>query len=178
MPWHSLKTDDYWQAAMDATRNVTWTSFWRRTYRTRAHDYRQYLSTGFPPIPDPPRDHTGVAPHGEQLDLATQRHLASLLVYSALTSRQSRSYLAAVDDDPDSDVDLSDNYRYVWVRHTRERDGRKVSGPRPGTPSPEDILRTPADAVLRAEHWTTPFNHRSRGSGPTPPASDDQPPPF
>ena len=56
-PWHAMKTEKFWDAVMDATRNVTWESFWGRLYRTRPHDYRQYLSRPHPAAPatDDPR---------------------------------------------------------------------------------------------------------------------------
>ncbi|MFK5691031.1 hypothetical protein ACI3EY_15340, partial [Ornithinimicrobium sp. LYQ92] len=56
--FHALKTQKFWHAQIDTTRHVTWTSFFDRTYRTRAHDYTQYLATGTTSPPDAGADDT------------------------------------------------------------------------------------------------------------------------
>ncbi|WP_130011941.1 hypothetical protein [Serinicoccus sediminis] len=185
--FHALKTQTFWDAEIDATRTVTWTSLLGRRYRTRPHDYRQYL--GYP-HPETGTDASRRASTGTSTSQgmsgtvtpAERRHLASLLVYAALAQRPERGRLEAPDDDPDSDTHLlDDGHRAVWVRQTRQRDGRRVSGPRPGTPTPERLLRTPPGIVLRSAHWTDPFTRRDSGTqGPPPGAREDEDdaPPF
>jgi hypothetical protein len=178
LPFHARKTAGEWGAAIDGLRNITWTSFFGRLYRTRVHDYRQYLSTGRV------RESENPGPEGGDpavLRTADRRYLASVLTYAALTARQVGATLAAKDDDPDRDDQYLDGRRHpaIWVRRTRERDGRKVDGPRAGTPAPEQIIATPAVEVLRAAHWTDPFTRPEPASGrPAARAQPDDPPPF
>src|SRR5690606_6982145 len=120
-PWHALKTERFWDAVMDTSRNVTWESFWGRLYRTRPHDYTQYLSRrrppGSAPQPDgpaatdssrePATDRAQGSPADpDELTRDEQRHLASLLVYAALAHRAPGDRLEAYDDDPDSDAEI------------------------------------------------------------------------
>ena len=178
---HVLKTVEHWKAQMDATRNVTWTSFFGRLYTTRTHDYRQYLSTASaapgattgrsPGLSDPavnPALDPAMDPAPDRRD---ERHLASLLVYAALCARAGGASLKKPGDDPTSDEWLvDDSYRAIWVRHTRP-DGKKVPGPRPGTPAPEQLITVDPRAVLDADHWTDVFvggggmPQRDEGSG-------------
>lgn len=189
---HALKTEKFWDAEIDASRTVTWTSLFGRHYRTRPHDYRQYLGLGDTaaghhartvqgPSDTTAGDHarTGQGP-GHTIDIrdqgdhrdappldeaAERRHLASLMVYAALAHRSRTDRLDAADDDPDSDAHLvDDGHRVVWVRQTRQRDGRRVTGPRPGTPTPDRLLDSSPAAVLRADHWTDPFTRRAHGA--------------
>ncbi|WP_028131100.1 hypothetical protein [Serinicoccus marinus] len=196
--FHAMKTQKFWAAQIDETRTVTWTSFFDRLYRTRSHDYRQYLS-GRSPRPRP-SDDTGSAerPPPASPDTSTplsaqaQRHLASVLVYAALCHRKAGGPLEAADDDPGGDDPGGDTlggddrsteaFRAVWVRHTRARDGRRVTGPHPSTPDPDTLLGTEPRAILRAEHWTDAFTPdagesalRADEAGT---AQDDGPPPF
>ncbi|OLT43281.1 hypothetical protein BJF86_00220 [Serinicoccus sp. CNJ-927] len=191
--FHAMKTQKFWAAQIDETRTVTWTSFFDRLYRTRSHDYRQYLS-GRSPRPRP-SDDTGSAerPPPASPDASTplsaeaQRHLASVLVYAALCHRKAGGPLEAADDDPGGDTLGGDDrsteaFRAVWVRHTRARDGRRVTGPHPSTPDPDTLLGTEPRAILRAEHWTDAFTPdagesalRADEAGT---AQDDGPPPF
>ncbi|WP_299517565.1 hypothetical protein [uncultured Serinicoccus sp.] len=174
--FHALKTQKFWDAEIDATRTVTWTSLFGRSYRTRPHDYRQYLG-----YPEPGSTSATSTSGSGAPSVAERRHLASLLVYAALAHRAVRGRLEAPDDDPDSDSHLlDDGHRAVWVRHTRQRDGRRVTGARPGTPSPDRLLRTPPGAVLRSAHWTDPFTRPAPESGARPPVREDEDdaPPF
>lgn len=142
-PWHALKTERFWDAVMDRTRNVTWESFWGRLYRTRPHDYRQYLSRLRPDdAPDP------------GLTADEQRHLASLLVYAALAHRQPGDRLEAADDDPDSDEAILGLREAIWIRHTAT-DGRRRTGPAPGTPTPETVISQDPRTVLDHPAWST-----------------------
>lgn len=210
--WHGNKTAKFWAAAIDGTRNVTWSSYFGRIYRTRVHDYRQYLATGLP-LPQVPEgrgsrsEHgsdpvagTGSAPDasigsvpdaGKRLSTDDRRHLASLLVYAALADRQNGGRLEAYDDDPLSDDEfVDDTQTVIWVRHTRKRDGRKASGRRVGTPTPEEIIARPAEEILDAEHWTDPFTERGQqanggtkndpdtGEGWDAEGDVEEPPPF
>lgn len=108
-------------------------------------------------------------------------YLASLLVYAALTARQVGQPLEARDDDPDGDEHYLDGRRHpaIWLRRTRDRDGRKVDGPRPGTPTPEEIIATAPADILRAAHWTDPFTHDpDTHTDPATGTRADDPPPF
>lgn len=181
--FHALKTEKFWDAEIDASRTVTWTSLFGRHYRTRPHDYRQYLGLDDsvdqgdegerrPARPDrperparPDRPDRRERPARPVEDAEERRHLASLIVYAALAHRSRTDRLDVADDDPDSDAHLlDDGHRVVWVRQTRQRDGRRVTGPRPGTPTPDRLLDSSAEAVLRADHWTDPFTRRSHGT--------------
>lgn len=158
---HHAKTAGDWDAVINARRDVTWTTFWGRVYRTRVHDYRQYLTTGVPTGPGSRSatlveslDDLGLTSSGPP-NVDERRYLASLLTYAALTSRQAGERLEAPDDDPDSDTSyLSGRNPVIWIRHTRASDGAKVSGPHPKTPAPEQVIATPASTILEADHWT------------------------
>ncbi|GAA1166400.1 hypothetical protein GCM10009584_04170 [Ornithinimicrobium humiphilum] len=153
--WHALKTEKFWDATMDESRNVTWESFWGRPHRTRVHDYRQYLGRvrphEDPSVPAAAR--SADVPPGTGLSPDERRHLASLLVYAALAHRDLGARLEADDDDPEagSDHDVRDA---IWLRCTRP-DGRRTTGPRPGTPSPETMRDLDPRAVLDSSDWTT-----------------------
>ncbi|MFK5582150.1 hypothetical protein [Serinicoccus sp. LYQ131] len=201
--FHALKTQRFWHAQIDATRHVTWTSFFDRTYRTRAHDYTQYLTTATTHPPEEIGSHAHEDPQveestrprpGRPLGADARRHLASLLVYAALAARQRGAPLQARDDDPDSDTDLigpiTDTHRAIQLRHTRTRDHRRTTGPHPDTPTPEHLIQHTPETILAAEHWTDPFTGRNTTStGNSTPSDDttaddthhawrDQPPPF
>ncbi len=167
-PWHALKTEKFWDAVMDATRNVTWESFWGRLYRTRPHDYRQYLSRPRPE--DPPGDPTA------ELTAHEQRHLASLLVYAALAHRQPGDRLEAEDDDPDSDEAILGLREAMWIRHTAA-DGRRRTGPAPGTPTPEDLIARDPRTVLDHPAWTTLGDDATDDDDGDAGAAPHQPPP-
>lgn len=194
--WHWAKTAKEWAAQMDPARTLTWTSMFGRLYRTRSHDYRQYLSTGTPTSDGPscsddpgelhPSD-PGELPsrHPGGLRPEDRRDLASFLVYAALTARATTDRVATPDDDPDSDAELIGGpHPAIWLRRTRESDARKVDGHRPGTPTPEQIIAVPPAALLRAQHWTDPFvdpdDEPSAGqtTQPPEPSLTDTPPPF
>lgn len=188
---HGIKTRGHWEAQMDATRNVTWTTFFARLYTTRPHDYRQYLSTRSA-LPGPAtgrtfsgdaevrglrgcgdeaqirggarwRDQALTEDERQQLRLE-ERHLASLLTYAALVARHAGAHLEKPGDDPTTDEELvDDSFRAIWVRHTRE-DGKKVDGPRPGTPTPEQMLATDPRELLDTRHWTELFDVPADGT--------------
>lgn len=172
---HLRKTRKEWAATIDRLRNVTWTSFFGRVYRTRVHDYRQYLSAGVSQAGESTHPGNAVGLRAED-----RRQLASLLTYAALTARQVGAPLEASDDDPDGDDTLPGRrHPAVWLRRTRERDGRKISGPRPGTPTPEQVISVPASTILRAAHWTDPFTEPACPSPRTTTwNAQDDPPPF
>lgn len=192
-PAHALKTEGFWRAEMDRSRNVTWTSYFGRTYTTRPHDYLQYLETrtaitghegaGSADAQRPragrgtggrdgePRQswrdviHDPVERARYQLE---ERHLASLLVYAALTARRAGAPLYRVDDDPAADELIDDAHQTIWVRHTAE-DGRRVDGPREGTPTPEQIIATDPQEILDARHWTDVFTEAAQDETPAGP---------
>lgn len=209
---HALKTEKFWDAEIDASRTVTWTSLFGRHYRTRPHDYRQYLGLGDTaaghhartvqgPSDTTAGDHarTGQGP-GHTIDIRNQgdhrdappldeaaerRHLASLMVYAALAHRSRTDRLDAADDDPDSDAHLvDDGHRVVWVRQTRQRDGRRVTGPRPGTPTPDRLLdssRPPCSARITGPtrspvELTAPTPIQVPMQVPRPSRADNRPP--
>lgn len=158
VPFHALKTEKFWDAEMDASRNVTWTSFWGRIYRTRPYDYRQFFTWVLGPEGDG-SDPGGQSPGGKDPaddQLVDERYLASLLVYAALARRGPGGRLEADDDDPDdntdSDASIERLRRALVLRHTSSN-GRKVPGPRPGTPTPEDLLATDRQDVLDSGDW-------------------------
>lgn len=172
---HLRKTRKEWAATIDARRDVTWTSFFGRVYRTRAHDYRQYLNTGHPAT----SADTDAGAGAVGLRSQDRRHLASLLTYAALTARQVGARLEAPDDDPDGDDTLRERkHPAIWLRRTRERDGRRTGGPRPGTPTPEQMIATPAATILTSDHWTDPFTRPEPTPRPRPWNLQDDPPPF
>lgn len=207
-PWHVQKTLKFWDTVMDATRNVTWTSFWGKIYRTRAHDYRQYLTQAVPwPeettfVPGQPdtgrRDADGSGPRGsgpggsgpggsgpdgpEQLTREEQRHLASLLVYAALAHRLPGDRLIAEDDEPGADVELLGLREAIVIRQTT-RSGRRVDGARPGTPTPERLITHRPREVLDHPDWTTIDAPPEGGTDPVAASGgatgpDEDPPPF
>ena len=165
--WHALKTETFWDAVMDETRNVTWASFWGRLYPTRPHDYRQYLTR---PAPSPASP--GTAP---DLDLLDRRHRASLLVYAALAHRHPADRLSAADDDPDSDEAFLGLRDAIWIRHTAT-DGRCRTGPAPGTPTPDRLTTHDPRAVM--DHPRPAGTGRPHAVDGDDTDDTDQPPPF
>ena len=158
VPFHALKTEKFWDAEMDASRNVTWTSFWGRIYRTRPHDYRQYFSRIVGARPPGADDGSsgggpdGGGPSDDGRELLERRHLASLLVYSALAHRDPGARLEADDDDPEAGPPLLGLRDAVVLRRTTAS-GRRTAGVRPGTPTPEELLATDPQVVLDAQDW-------------------------
>lgn len=198
VPFHALKTEKFWDAEMDASRNVTWTSFWGRIYRTRPHDYRQYFSriVGARP-PGADGGPAGGGPSDDGRELLDRRHLASLLVYSALAHRDPGARLEADDDDPEARPPLHGLRDAVVLRRTTAS-GRRTAGVRPGTPTPEELLAADPQVVLDAQDWVEAVaratargaaeerqhdaDHREDDTGPAQ-AGDtdgtpDPPPPF
>ncbi|MFK5582905.1 hypothetical protein [Serinicoccus sp. LYQ131] len=163
--FHALKTQKFWHAQIDTTRHVTWTSFFDRTYRTRAHDYTQYLTTATTHTVDgdtesvdlheDPQVEEDTRPRpGRPLSADARSHLASLLVYAALAARQRGAPLEARDDDPDSDTDLI--------------------GPITDTTAPSSCA-TPAPATTAAPPAPTPTPPPPNTSSSTPPRPSWQP---
>ena len=197
---HILKTEGHWRAQMDATRKVTWTSFFGRLYPTRPHDYRQYLSvlsssptdtlplsapSGAPSVamthpsvlssaPFDTLPHpAGTTASAAELTRTDQRFLASVLTYAALCARRAGGRVDKPGDDPDGDDDLVDtSMTAVWVRHRRP-DGSRASGPRPGTPTPEALIAAGPRAVLAAAHWAD-LRKDAEDTGPSGPSRGDR----
>src|SRR5690606_7929211 len=136
------------------------------------------------PMPSTAADPSDAADQGQAADRHDERHLASLLVYAALCARRAGAPLERPGDDPTSDEWLTnDSYRAIWVRHTRP-DGRKVPGPRPGTPAPERLITVDPRTILEADHWTDVFVEDGCARSDDPPDeggaswSSDDPIPF
>lgn len=205
VPFHALKTQKFWDAEMDASRDVRWESFWGRIYRTRPHDYRQYfawaMAGGAATSEDPPASsaedpsasssdpggHDGASSAEVTVD---QRYLASLLVYAALAHREPGGRLEADDDDPGSDEAILGLREAIWLRRTTNS-GRRVTGPRPGTPTPEELVDTDAQTVLDRADWveavaeavprragTDADDEGADGRGDEDRDVEDPPPPF
>ncbi|MGC1206612.1 MAG: HNH endonuclease signature motif containing protein, partial [Ornithinimicrobium sp.] len=123
---HQFKTEQFWSSVMDETRQVTWTTLFKRVYTTQPHDHRQYAP---------------VASHGDEMaDPLTVEDpdLRDRLIYAALCSRGGQDrWLEALDDTPEH----PDSCHYglpLGVFHRRH--GRRRNGPPPGQRAPEQIL--------------------------------------
>lgn len=132
---HLVKTLGWWRTQMDATRTVSWTTFFGRLYITRAHDYRAY-DTERPDRADPV----------SLLDPATvtDPDLRNRLVYAALSSRDGYDrWLEAFDDVPDHDDQLTPRVP-LTVLHRRGATTRR--GAPPGAPTITQLLAPPGEA--------------------------------
>ncbi|CAN5738306.1 hypothetical protein BH24ACT8_BH24ACT8_10870 [soil metagenome] len=161
-PHHQLKTERLWSTTMDATRVVTWATFFGRIHRTRGLDHRQYHpgpdheSSAGRTRADQPGIRTGP---GDALSV-TDPDLRDQLVYAALSARGGQDrWLEAIDDNPET-----------WTPRTgrplalfHQRHGRRRPGPPPDQPTPQTLLRPPAP----------PGPPTSAGS-----TDQDEPPPF
>lgn len=180
---HVLKTRKLWDCWMDSSRNLTWVTLFERVYRTRVHDYRQYVRTGVPRTSPQGLELTGLdAP--SSLPLEEQRRLASLLVYAALAHRDPGDTLGARDDQANTDDYVPDGLaQALWLRHTRP-DGSKAEGAHPQTPTPEEIVTRMPEDIMSVHRWTD-LAAEARGEpsggheGPRPAGPGlPEPPPF
>ncbi|MGB6020758.1 MAG: HNH endonuclease signature motif containing protein [Ornithinimicrobium sp.] len=140
---HQLKTERFWTSIMDDTRRVTWTTLFRRTYTTQAHNHRQYDST---------RTDTAAAGPTDTEGLTVGNDLRDQLIYAALSARDGQDrWLEAMDDDPEH-LDASFVGRPLAIFH--RRDGRRRVGPPQGQPSFRQLLKEESAASLPPEPTT------------------------
>lgn len=142
---HALRTEKFWRAVLEESRNVTFTTFYGRAYRTRVHDYRQYgrgvasdetdSYRGAPgdlaglgdrqlggPLEDRDEVESALMPspaglRDRSVSVDERREAASRAIYAMLTHRPVRARAAGADDDPDGDEEIFDGLSgAVWVR--------------------------------------------------------------
>lgn len=165
---HQLKTEEFWRSVMDETRNVTWTTFFDRMYRTSPHDYRQYETSGsnhsaIDPSADAAcGDGACGAPTLQDPGSVQDEDLRNQLVYAALCSRAGQdTWLEGMDDYEDCPLGLS-RERQLPIFH--RRDGRRRRGPSLGQKSPEELLELPPAPIEPA-----PTDVASEVAEPPPP---------
>ena len=180
---HGTKTNGWWTALIDPeTREVSWTSFYDRCFRTAPFDYRT-LDRGHPSVPGHrPAAHQDSAPSQD----SSRSQLADLqdqLVYAALAHRDPGDCLGSSDEylDPSeglwaprpvaegADVDAADAPP-ISLTHTSAT-GKTRPGAPPRQPTPAELLPSAPDS--QAEPHAA-----ERSDGPPPPSPDDEPPPF
>lgn len=114
---HQLKTAKFWDAVMDQSRTVTWTSLLGKIYRTRAHDYRQYTTW-----------HSQAVAAAEAAGAPARAEAVNQAIYTALAHRRPTGLLQSEDDDG-FDLDL----RFLgWDALTlthHDQEGRLRNGP-------------------------------------------------
>lgn len=173
---HQFKTEKFWTTVMDETRNLTWTTLFKKVYRTRVHDYRQYGDvpnahaseiTRASTHPEDSRigtpDNSGSwgrvdrAPQPELIDASSVEDpdLRDRLIYAALCDRSGRdTWLEAVDDyanHPDGDVDGPPLAVFHQAPHQRRQ------GPPLGQSRPETLLAPPVEEQPVASEPPPPF---------------------
>ncbi|WP_153394130.1 HNH endonuclease signature motif containing protein [Ornithinicoccus halotolerans] len=152
---HDLKTQRFWDAALDGNRDVTWTTLLGRIYRTRCHDYRQYLTL----VTESIAEVRSAA--DDETDLVQAVNQA---VYAALSYRAPTEVLQAEDDDLDADLRFH-GWDLISVTHTAD-DGQTRYRPHPDVVAAER-RRDDESRGLEPRHDT------GRDAG-----YDDEPPPF
>lgn len=115
---HEAKTAKDWDADLSANRDVQWTTLLARIYRTRAFDYRRYVTFVVDAI-----DAVRSAPAGEApFELDRQ-------IYLALTHRDLGERLNVGDDDLDPDITRFEGWPVVRLTHRDPHTGQRVPGP-------------------------------------------------
>lgn len=115
---HDPKTAKHWDAHLAANRDVTWTSLLGRIYRTRAWDYRRYVT-----LLTDAMDAVASAPPEDLLDTLNQE------VYLALSFRAVTDRLDG--DDMDLDAFRRDEWEQIDLRHRDPHTGVQRGGPSP-----------------------------------------------
>lgn len=115
---HEAKTAKDWDADLSANRDVEWTTLLGRIYRTRAWDYRRYVTFVVDAI-----DAVRSAPMEERaIELDRQ-------IYLALTHRDLGERLNVGDDDLDPDITRFEGWPVVRLTHREPHTGERVPGP-------------------------------------------------
>lgn len=114
---HDPKTAKDWDAHLAANRDVTWTTLLGRVYRTRAWDYRRYVTALTDAV-----DSVSRARPEDLLDTLNRE------VYLALTHRELGERVSLLDD-PDPDAPARDEWDRIELVHTDPVTGRRVRGP-------------------------------------------------
>lgn len=146
---HETKTVKDWDADLAANRDVEWTTVLGRIYRTRAWDYRRYVTLLVDAV-----DAVRSAPAE---DRATE---LDRQVYLALTHRELEERLNVGDDDLDPDITRFEGWPFVGLTHRDRHTGRRAPGPSEdataeahaaralaGPPAPGAAAASPVDAV-------------------------------
>lgn len=115
---HEAKTAKDWDADLSANRDVEWTTLLGRIYRTRAWDYRRYVTLVVDAV-----DAVRSAPVEDRAtELDRQVHLA-------LTHRDLEERLNVGDDDLDPDISRFEGWPFIGLTHRDRHTGRRVPGP-------------------------------------------------
>lgn len=117
---HEPKTAKAWDAYLAANRDVTWTSLLGRIYRTRAWDYRRYVTVLTEAI-----EHVASAPAQDFADVLNHE------VYLALTFRDLGERLNPGDDEVELDITRFGGWGLIGLTHTERETGQRVPGPAP-----------------------------------------------
>ncbi|WP_134774464.1 hypothetical protein [Ornithinimicrobium flavum] len=119
---HEPKTAKDWDAHLAANRDLTWTSLLGRIYRTRAWDYRRYLTLLVDAL-DTVHD---TAPQDRADQINHQ-------IYLALTHHDLTEPLNPGDDDPEPDLIRYGGWALIGLTHRDPTTGHRVPGPSPAT---------------------------------------------
>ncbi|WP_131104259.1 HNH endonuclease signature motif containing protein [Ornithinimicrobium sufpigmenti] len=115
---HEAKTAKDWDADLSANRDVEWTTLLGRIYRTRAWDYRRYVTLVVDAL-----DAVRSAPVEDQATELDRQ------VYLALTHRDLGERLNVGDDDLDPDISRFEGWGFIGLTHRDGHTGRRVAGP-------------------------------------------------
>ncbi|HLS39450.1 MAG TPA: HNH endonuclease signature motif containing protein [Ornithinicoccus sp.] len=182
---HNTKTNTWWNTLIDpATRVLTWTSFYHRTFTTTPFDYRTL--TGPPPRTREadgdggPPDRTGHTTACHPADLADQ------LLYAALAHRDPGDTLATPDEEEDPTTHLwARRSTTLTLTHTSPT-GKTLPGAPPRHPTPAELLNRRQDhhpvTNPHTDHVTPrgqdPHGHLGPAATAMTPDDDEEPPPF
>lgn len=159
---HDLKTVRLWDCVLEENRDVTWTTLLGRIYRTRAHDYRQYVTLLTESV-------AGVRV-GSDYDLTGAINRA---LYAALSHRAPGEPLQSEDDDVDVDLRFG-GWDLVHLTHTT-KEGRTRYG------APSDVVRDERvreDRAAGTAHPTPQLDKEAAAGTTPPPVRHDDLPPF
>ncbi|WP_299449728.1 HNH endonuclease signature motif containing protein [uncultured Serinicoccus sp.] len=117
---HHPKTLKAWDSSLAENRNMTWTSLLGRLYRTRSHDYRQYVHRVTDAL-----DRVHAASTTDPADRLPQVDREILLT---LAFRAAGEGLQAGDDTVEPDEGRFGGWGFVSLTHTDDR-GMRRSGP-------------------------------------------------
>ena len=115
---HDPKTAKHWDAHLAANRDVTWTSLLGRIYRTRAWDYRRYVTLLVDAL-----DTVHQTAPADRADEINQQ------IYLALTHHDLTEHLNPGDDDLDPDLQRFGGWPLIRLTHHDRATGHRVPGP-------------------------------------------------
>jgi len=153
---HHPKTLKAWDSSLATNRDLTWTSLLGRLYRTRSHDYRQYVH-----LVSDALDRVHQAPE------AGRSHQVDREILVALAHRAGDETFHAGDDTVEPDESRFGGWGFVSLSHTDDRGIRRRG------PSGALLAERAAAQADGARRPSDPVASQQAASADGPPAGED-----